>query len=162
MRAVFNSSPWIFLAKLDILPAALSLFDSVIIPLSVESEILGKADIAGDRLVACLREGTIEVVQARNAHFVSAMNRRLGYGEAEAIAIALEELADMVVLDDHAARAEGMRVGLQVKGTLSLIRRLMEMEKIRVKLTELRSRLQEMDFRVKEKIFWEIFNGFRE
>lgn len=48
MKAVFNSSPWIFLSKLDTIPETLSLFDSVIIPASVESEILEKEDIAGN------------------------------------------------------------------------------------------------------------------
>jgi hypothetical protein len=38
MVVVFNSSPWIFLAKLDVLEEALCLFSQVYIPDSVNRE----------------------------------------------------------------------------------------------------------------------------
>ena len=62
-------------------------------------------------------------LRAENERFVNALNRRLGKGEAEAIALSIETGADLVILDDHAARAEAMRLDLAVKGTLGIIRR---------------------------------------
>lgn len=113
------------------------------------------------RLENCLKEGTVKTAKAKNSRFLSAMNRRLGYGEAEAIAVALEMFADVVVLDDHAARNEGIRVGLTVRGTLSIIRRLLEIEKISMGPVELLYRLREINFRVKDRIYWEIFKSVK-
>jgi len=51
-----------------------------------------------------------------------ALCRKLGRGESEAIVAAIENLADLVVFDDHVARLEAARMGLNVKGTLGIIR----------------------------------------
>ena len=47
-----------------------------------------------------------------NQLFQYALGRRLGKGEAETIALAIEAGADLVILDDHAARVEATRLGL--------------------------------------------------
>ena len=86
-----------------------------------------------------------------------ALCRKLGRGESEAIVAAIENLADLVVLDDHVARYEAARMGLNVKGTLGIIRRLMDMNIIQYELDELYQDLSEMKFRVKRSIFNEIF-----
>ncbi len=153
MRAVFNSSPWIFLSKLDLLKASLPLFDAVIVPVSVKSEVLEKGDAAADALSACLENGIVTIAKTRNDRLTAAMNRRMGLGEVEAIAIALETQPDIVVLDDYAARTEAIRVGLPIRGTLAIIRQLMEMEKIDLHPIELRQQLETMKFRVKDRIF---------
>ena len=48
-------------------------------------------------------------------------------------------------------------MGLNVKGTLGIIRRLMDMNIIQYELDELYQDLSEMKFRVKRGIFDEIF-----
>ncbi|MBF0396845.1 MAG: DUF3368 domain-containing protein, partial [Desulfobacterales bacterium] len=65
--------------------------------------------------------------------------------------------ADMVILDDFAARSEGMRLGLNVKGTLGIIKKLMEIKKIDVNIQQLHFNLKKIDFRVKDSIFLGIF-----
>jgi len=40
MMVVFNSSPWIILAKLGLLERSLELFDRVVIPVSVRDEVI--------------------------------------------------------------------------------------------------------------------------
>ena len=86
-----------------------------------------------------------------------ALCRKLGRGESEAIVAAIENLADLVVLDDHVARLEAARMGLNVKGTLGIIRRLMDLDIIQYELDELYQDLSEMKFRVKRSIFDGIF-----
>jgi len=71
--------------------------------------------------------------------------------------VAIESLADLVVLDDHVARLEAARMGLNVKGTLGIIRRLMDLDIIQYKLEDLYRDLSEIKFRVKREIFDEIF-----
>jgi predicted nucleic acid-binding protein len=63
-----------------------------------------------------------------------------------------------VILDDHAARSEAKRLGLQVRGTLGILKKLMELEKYSIDLTNLYEKLLQMDFRVKESVFWHIFS----
>jgi predicted nucleic acid-binding protein len=46
---------------------------------------------------------------------------KLDLGEAEAIALATEVSADVVLIDEHAGRLEALRRGLKVAGTLSVL-----------------------------------------
>ena len=75
----------------------------------------------------------------------------------EAIVVAIERQADIVVLDDHVARKEATRIGLNIKGTLGIIRRLIELDIIQCDLDELYRDLSEMKFRTKRDIFDKIF-----
>jgi predicted nucleic acid-binding protein len=158
MKAVFNSSPIIFLTKLGIIEAALDLFDRIDIPSLVYSEIRQKPDTSAEAVEDLIRRKRVSVLKAENERFVNALNRRLGKGEAEAIALSIETGADLVILDDHAARAEAMRLGLAVKGTLGIIRRLMEIGVFVPDFEELFINLKAMGFRIKAELFWKIFS----
>jgi len=103
------------------------------------------------------KEMHVTVLEAENLRLLNALGNRLGRGEAEVITIALETEADIVALDDHVARTEAMRLGLQVKGTLGIIRRLMELDRFEGDVRELSENLKRMNFRVRDKVFWEIF-----
>lgn len=157
MIAVLNSSPLIFLSRLHLIDQSLKLFSEVTIPAYVQKEILQKEDIASEKLKVLLRSNSVVVVRAKNLRMVDAFCRKLGKGESEAIVVAIEHPADIVILDDHAARAEATRIGLHVKGTLGIIRKLMELDIIQCDPDKLYRDLSEMKFRVKRDIFDEIF-----
>ena len=158
MKAVFNSSPIIFLTKLGIIESALGLFERIDIPSLVYSEIRQQQDASAEAVEDLIRRKRVSVLKAENERFVNALNRRLGKGEAEAIALSIETGSDFVILDDHAARAEAMRLGLAVKGTLGIIRRLIENGAFKSDLEELFIKLKGMGFRIKAELFWEIFS----
>jgi predicted nucleic acid-binding protein len=157
MIAVFNSSPLIFLSKLNVFDQSLQLFSKVTVPSYVQKEILQKEDIASEKLKVLLKSNDVVVAQAKNLRMVEALCRKLGRGESEAIVVAIENSGELVVLDDHVARVEATRIGLNVKGTLGIIRRLMDLDIIRYELDELYQDLSEMKFRVKRSIFDGIF-----
>jgi predicted nucleic acid-binding protein len=159
MKAVFNSSPIIFLTKLGVIEDALDLFDRIGIPSAVYTEIRQKPDVSAETVENFIGRKRISVLKAKNERIVYALNRRLGKGEAEAIAVAIETGADLVILDDHAARVEAMRLGLAVKGTLGIVRRLMENDAFEADLDEFFINLKAMGFRIRPKLFWEIFSG---
>ena len=71
--------------------------------------------------------------------------------------MAIEHSSDFVILDDHVARTEARRIGLNVKGTLGIIKRLMELDVIQYELDKLYRDLSGMKFRVKRGIFDQIF-----
>jgi len=157
MKAVFNSSPLIFLSKLNVIDQAVKLFAEVTVPVYVREEISRKEDIASDKVKDLLKSKDVVVVEAKNLRMVEALSGKLGKGESETIVVAMEQLADFVILDDHVARQEATRIGLNVKGTLGIIRRLTELDIIQYELDKLYRDLSEMDFRVKRSIFDEIF-----
>ncbi|MCL0087428.1 DUF3368 domain-containing protein [Dehalococcoidia bacterium] len=157
MIAIFNTPPLIFLSKLNVIDPALRLFSEIAIPVYVQKEILQKEDIASEKLKVLLTSNSVVVVQAKNMRMVEALCRRLGRGESEAIVLAMEQSADFVILDDHVARTEAGRIGLTVKGTLGIIRRLMDLDIVVYELDILYQDLSEMKFRVKRDIFDEIF-----
>ncbi len=96
-----------------------------------------KEDIASDKLKALLRSSSVIELDARNFRMVDALCRKLGRGESEAIVVAIEHSSDFVILDDCVARTEARRIGLNVKGTLGIIKRLMELELIQYELDKL-------------------------
>lgn len=157
MAAVFNSSPLIFLSKLNVIDQAVKLFSEVTIPVYVREEISRKEDIASDKVKDLLNSKNVVVVEAKNLRMLEALCGKLGKGESETIVVAMEQFADFVILDDHVARREATRIGLNVKGTLGIIRRLMELDIIQYELDNLYRDLSEMNFRVKRSIFDEIF-----
>lgn len=160
MIAVFDSSAWIFLSKLGLIEPALSLFNKAILPYSVQEEIAGRNDEAFSALKRLQESSRVEIVRAKSSRFVNALRRRLGKGESEAIVVALDTDADFVILDDHAARSIAIQLGLGVKGTLGIIRKLMELGAYKSDLKVLYESLRGIGFWVKENLFWEIFSDF--
>jgi len=86
------------------------------------------------------------------------LKKRLGKGESEAIVLGIELQTDYLILDDAAARKEALRLGLNVKGTLAIIRLLKQEGKITWdNLEEFYQKLIGINFRVKRRLFNQIF-----
>ncbi|NIO21249.1 MAG: DUF3368 domain-containing protein [Candidatus Aenigmarchaeota archaeon] len=64
----------------------------------------------------------IKVKNIRNKILVNALLDPLALGEAEALSLAVEEEADYVVGDDKLARSRAKAMGLNVIGTLRVLR----------------------------------------
>lgn len=158
MVGVFDSSVWIFLSKLGIAEHAVSLFDKTIVPNTVHDEIAVRNDKASATLAVMLSETKVEIISARNQRFVNALRRRLGKGESESIVVSLETNSDIVLLDDHTARTIAVQLGLTVKGTLGIIRKLMELGQYKSDLKDLYEHLKSMGFWVNEELYWKIFS----
>lgn len=158
MKIVFNSSPLIFLARLNLLEIFIDASNEFYLPEFVIEEIKVKQDEASEYIQRLIDENKIEVRATNLISLASSLNVRLGKGESEAIALCTELQADYVVLDDFAARREAMRLGLNVRGTLAIIRKLNSEGKIALdNLDELYQRLMAINFRVKRSLFDAIF-----
>ncbi len=149
MKVVFNTSPIIFLYILAYLELARSLFDDIYIPTSVYTEIGEKEDDLKTLVEGFIKVGTFKQRKVKLTNIFNGLNRRIGMGESE---------ADYVILDDFVARKEAVRLGLNVKGTLGIIRKLMTDKHIEViDMDDLYERLKKIRFRVKRDIFNRIF-----
>jgi len=158
VKIVFNSSPLIFLARLNVLEIFINASDEFYLPEFVIEEIKAKQDEASEYIQHLIDDNKIEVRATNLISLASSLNARLGKGESEVIALCTELQADYVVLDDFAARKEAMRLGLNVRGTLAIIRKLNSEGKIAIdNLDELYQRLMAINFRVKRALFDAIF-----
>ncbi len=158
MKIVFNSSPLIFLARLHFLEKFVNSLGEFYLPEVVNDEIKAKQDEASEYIQRLIDDKKIEVKGTNLISLVSSLNARLGKGESEAIALSTELQADYVVLDDFAARREAMRLGLNVRGTLAIIRKLNSEGKITIdNLEDLYQQLMAINFRVKRSLFNAIF-----
>lgn len=158
MKVVFNSSPLIFLSRLEFLDIFLDSADEFYLPNFVAEEISAKSDTASQQIKALIDAEKILVKETQLLSLANRLNMRLGRGESEAIALGTELQTDYIILDDFAARKEATRLGLNVKGTLAVIKKLQVDGKIIISSTDqLYQDILAMNFRVKRSLFDAIF-----
>ena len=126
---VSNSSPIIHLAKIDQLNLLQEFFGELIIPEAVYEECItegrGRPDVSRIKQASWLR-----VVPVANQHLVKLLNSEIDRGEAEAITLALETQASLVLLDDADAREKARLYQLRITGILGVLLRAKKSGKI--------------------------------
>ena len=121
MKVVANSSVLIALSTIGQLSLLLRRFpEGVLIPQAVWREVVeaGKGQ-SGSKEVASA--SWIIVHEARDKDLVSLLRTEIDEGEAEAIALAREEQASVVLLDEKNARQAARRLNLKVLGTVGIL-----------------------------------------
>jgi predicted nucleic acid-binding protein len=161
MKIVFNSSPLIFLSSWGFLDLFLTTSSQFLLPESVKQEISTKQDQSSQYINRLIGENTWLLQKVQLVSLANRLNERLGIGESEAITLGVELQPDYIILDDFAARKEAIRLGLNVKGTLAVIRKLQLDGKINISdLDILYQQIREVNFRVKWEIFASIFEDW--
>ncbi len=158
MKIVFNSSPLIFLARLDFLDKFIDGTAEFYCPEWVREEINDKSDVASQSINRLINSNRLISRQTNLFSLANRLNSRLGKGESEAISLGIEIQTDYIILDDFAARKEALRLGLNVKGTLAVIKKLDLSNQISIdNLDQLYQQLLSLNFRVKRELFDAIF-----
>jgi predicted nucleic acid-binding protein len=137
---VVDTSPLIFLAKLDRLEFLKSGADQVVAPPAVFREI-GEYPDAANQKIDDARRSWLGVRAVEDRRVVDVLRADLDSGESEVIALALEMQAERVILDDLDARRLARRVGVTPFGTLGLLlaaRLRGDLESLRVEIDRLR------------------------
>lgn len=109
---VSNTSPLIFLHKVARLDLLAVCFGTIHIPPSVARE--ARDLILPPTIVS-------HTISAEGEGFVQGAMGSLHRGELEAIRLAREQKAELILLDDLLARRMALRLGLQVMGTLGVL-----------------------------------------
>ncbi|MEO7420539.1 MAG: DUF3368 domain-containing protein [Thermoanaerobaculia bacterium] len=139
-RWVVDTSPLIFLAKLDRLDLLRRSADEVLVPAAVIEEVRAYPDEASrkieDALGSWLREAKVEGRQV-----VDVLLADLDFGEAEVIALAHEMSAERVVMDDLDGRRFARRLKLEPIGTLGLLLAA----RLRGELSSLREEIERLE-----------------
>jgi len=147
---VLNTSPIIVLVRLGLLRKALDLFSDVEVPNGVLVEVRRKRNEVYQELMEVISEGRIRVGKVMKSF------PRLGLGESSAISLALNE-GKIVVLDDKRARKLARDLGLEVIGTLSILKKLYEKGVLAKQPSTIYRHLVEIGFYIDRKLFDKIF-----
>ena len=120
MIIVSDTSPLINLAAVDQLDLLRKLYDTIVIPQAVYDEIVieGKGQ-AGSAEIAT--SDWIEVRQIANRPMVKTLEADLDVGEAEAVVLAVELEAGLLLIDERKGRAAAARLGINHIGLLGVL-----------------------------------------
>lgn len=154
-KAVLNSSVIIALSTLGYLDKLKNIFTEVLTPRAVHDEICVKGrGLIGEReLLKAVKAGLITVKDVKNRLLVNALLDPLAMGEAETIALTVEEKADYIVIDDKLARRRAKSMGLNVIGTLRVLRLMYDAKLIdKSQLLKSLEKLKETGFRISNKL----------
>lgn len=154
-RAVLDSSVIIALSVLNHLDKLKHLFEETVVPRAVYEEICnrGRGLIGDAELSEAVKKGVIEVKDVENRTLVNALIDPLARGEAETIALTVEENAEFMVIDDRLGRRRAKNLGLNIIGTSRVLRMMFDNGLIDKKefLNSI-EKLRETGFRISKKL----------
>lgn len=133
----------VLIGHVDVLPA---LFGQVIVPAAVRAELQhpGTPQIVRD----WLRTAPPWLVVHAAAHIDASI--QLGTGEIEAISLAIELHADLLLMDDRRGRRAAESRGLSVAGTLNVLEAAAERDLLDLPVAI--AKLRQTNFHVSERI----------
>jgi uncharacterized protein len=152
---VSNSSPLVYLARIEKLFLLHKLFSKIYIPEEVKREVV----IEGVKLHRSdafiiekeIKKGWIEIQQYKR---IISLPFLIDKGELAAISLAKEMNAEMVLIDDKAGRTAAKLVGIEVHGTLFVLLKALKNNCIDFKeFLALLALLSEEGFRVDERVY---------
>jgi predicted nucleic acid-binding protein len=146
---ISDSSPLVHLSAIGRFAVLERLYPNLLIPPAVFQEVAvaGKGRAGAQELEAAIKTGTVRL-QSPKAQILSRNElRALDTGEAEALALALEITAELVLIDELRGRAVARTLGLNAIGTLGVIieakrQKLLSSVRAELKLLKTRSQLQ--------------------
>lgn len=122
-KAISNSSPLIHLAAIDRLSLLHGFFDEVVIPPAVWREVVeeGRGRPGASEVREAVEQAWIKVVVPTDDALVRLLRRDLDDGEAEAIALAVEQVPVVILLDESEARTVASTFSLRKTGSVGLL-----------------------------------------
>ncbi len=132
-----------------------AIFNEIIVAKAVYEEICsaGQGLIGSFELEEAVKNRIIVVKDATSKLLVTALLDPLAIGEAETIALAIDEHADGIVLDDKAARRKARDLKLNVIGTLRVLRMMYDAKLIdKTEIIEALTTLRETGFRISDDL----------
>ena len=136
MRKVLaNTTPLIALANINKLELLQKLYGTIMVPKAVVDEIVREP--ARHRVSGC---PWIKVESIHDQSQKDLFRARLHAGEVEVMILAREQKADLLIIDDNAAKKTAKFLGFQVTGTLGVLLKAKKegyLEKLEPVLSEL-------------------------
>ena len=130
-------------------------FQEVFVPDAVWQEVtVGAAMRAGAKeTVQARHHGWLQVQTPNNRALVASLQITLDAGEAEAIALASEIGAGLLLMDESDGRAEARSLGLQITGTLGVLLRARQVGMLPALKPVLDGLIQKHSFRLSRSFY---------
>lgn len=152
MKFVSNSSPLIFLAKLNFLELLSK--DQILIPAGVHEELLAKESAEKDKLTRFFQKKNITILKREDCKITS---NGLGKGEIEAINIAISKNIPDVLIDEKRARSFARIQNLKPLGTLGIILRALQNKDLtKTQARDLIYDLPSVGFRIDQEFLFQV------
>ena len=146
---ISNTSPIFYLHRLRLLNLLQELYQKIIIPKAVVAELeIGRRQ--GEEVPEINNYKWIETRAIRSSQ-VLGLSTDFGSGEAEVLALALEELDSLVIIDEKLARKIARLRGLRVTGTAGVLLKAKQEGHIRA-VKPFLDRLQEIHFHLSDNV----------
>ncbi|MEM7129149.1 MAG: DUF3368 domain-containing protein [Chloroflexota bacterium] len=153
---VSDATPLIALAQIELLHFLSDLFAKVYVPRAVYEEItFHGTDRPGARIIGQAEWIVVEEVAERSR--VEYLLTQMDIGEAEAIVLAEEIQAELVLLDERKGRAVAQRLGLVIIGTAGLLLLLKEQGKI-AQIRPFLDKLRMLNFRLSDNVYHQVIS----
>ena len=156
MIVVADTGPVNYLVLSGQIDLAHDLYGALLIPPAVHHELLDARAPAAVRQWAKTPPAWVEVRTPKDASRFS----ELGPGEREAISLALETKADVLLIDEAAGRKAAVENGVAVKGTLGILEEAANRNL--VDLTQAVSKLRATSIFLSEELVQDALNRYRD
>ncbi len=131
MRVVSNTSPILNLAVIDQLGLLKAQFGTIYVPVEVLDELRLDEGLPGvPSIRQAIDEGWLQVHPVVDQGLVRSLARDLDRSEAEAIALAMQLSANMLLLDERDARRIAKTLELNVTGVIGILIRATDIGEI--------------------------------
>lgn len=120
MIIVSDTSPISNLLLIDQIQLLPDLYEEVLLPTGVAEE-LRRMEAAKDQVSRLLQSDWITVKTVADRGLYEQLRLRLDYGESEAIALAVELQADLLLIDETKGRRVAKSYGLPITGLLGVL-----------------------------------------
>ncbi|MCL6475935.1 MAG: DUF3368 domain-containing protein [Firmicutes bacterium] len=158
--AVSNSSTPIHLSAIGRLDLLREFFEKVMIPPAVWNEVVeqGKGRPGAEDVRLACQEGWINLLAPNNRAMVSILRMQLDAGEAEAIALAAEHKADILLIDESEGREVARNLGLSVTGSIGILLRAYRSGKVSSLQQEMERLRSEAGFWISDALYQRIIS----
>ena len=150
MLVVSDATPINLLVRLRLIDLLPTLYGHVVIPTAVHTELSHAHTPSAIREWLTSRPNWLDVRKPADSDSIVAS----GAGEREAIALALELKADLLLVDDKEARMAARRLNIAITGTLGVLE-LASVKKL-IELPTVVRQMEEHGFFVKKEILAEM------
>ncbi|MBS3072194.1 DUF3368 domain-containing protein [Candidatus Pacearchaeota archaeon] len=158
---ISNSSPLIYLSKLDRLYLLKDLFKKILIPNEVYEEVVvvGKQKNFYDSLKIenAIREGWIVIKEVNGFKELEMFSSEIDLGELAVIKLAKKENPELILIDDASARVIAESFGFKVRGTIYVL--LSAYKRKLIKKTEIKDLIDNLvltGFRISQEFYIQI------
>ena len=138
-KVIVNSTPLIVLCEIGKLDILRAMYEKITIPSAVYREVTAKCDSVCVQIQSASE--WVCVNQIKDHSEKKMYKAKLHDGEVEVMILAQEQEADLVILDDNAAKKTAKYLGLNVTGTLGVLvkaKRRGIIEEVRPLLSDMR------------------------